>query len=198
MIRIIENKSSSYAPRTYANAQAALITAAFAVDYYTAGEKLTMKAAGTRFIKLPLEVEKLRSDPESQAEMLLKRVISMRVRKNELTINIAGNGIYTLARHGWSQAMINDHITTVLAIVHEQFGIKHIYCGGQTGADIAGAVAARRLGIDATVHMPRGLKQRTETGEDIQVEPKALAREIDMMAIDVQFGVKQKRAQMRP
>lgn len=46
MLTILEHKSSSYAPRTYENAAKADVTIAIAVDYNTAGERLTHKAAG--------------------------------------------------------------------------------------------------------------------------------------------------------
>ena len=49
-MKIIENKSSSYAPRTFANAKSADLTIAFAIDFGTAGEQLTKKAAGQRYV----------------------------------------------------------------------------------------------------------------------------------------------------
>lgn len=54
-IEILEHPSSSYAPRTWANAANSDVTIAMAVDYSTAGERLTHKAAGKRYLALPLD-----------------------------------------------------------------------------------------------------------------------------------------------
>lgn len=178
MIRIIENKSSSYAPRTYANASAGHLTVAFAVDYSTAGERLTKKAAGSRYIDLPLSIERVDVDFEDNAQKLLDRVLNTQAQ----TLNIAGNGIYTLVRFGWDQEKLNRYIYEVLEYVHTRSHITHIYNGGQTGADIAGAVAADALGIDVTIHMPRGLIQRLEDGTDVNRNPKDIYNEVKAMA----------------
>ena len=50
-------RSSSYAPRTQVNASSADLTVAFATDYATAGERLTMKMAGYRYVAVPLELD---------------------------------------------------------------------------------------------------------------------------------------------
>lgn len=49
MLHIAQHKSSSYAPRTYANASQG-VTLAVAVDFNTAGERLTTKAADGKIL----------------------------------------------------------------------------------------------------------------------------------------------------
>lgn len=49
---IKESTSSKYTPRTYYNAKSADLTVAFAVDFSTAGERCTHKAAGANIVQL--------------------------------------------------------------------------------------------------------------------------------------------------
>lgn len=161
MINVKEHHSSGYAPRTEFNAKSADWTLALAVDMTTAGERLTKKLAGNRYSGF--EISK-----NTNFNEVSKVLIADLLRTSSKTLNIAGNGIYTLSRHGWSQADINKVMLEVMAPVLESCGITKIYTGGQTGADIAGAVAAATLGVDVEVTLPRGYKQRYETADLIQ------------------------------
>lgn len=161
-LHILEHSSHTYSPRTYENASRADLTVAFACDFTTAGEKLTHKAAGDRFVSIDLK-----TDPLQAARILYK---SMRDR-NARSLNVAGNGLYTLSRNSWTQKGVNDYIYAVLAKVHEYWPIQSVRSGGQTGADIAGIVAAYALKIPATALFPKGLIQR---GEDKIDRPKTL------------------------
>jgi hypothetical protein len=160
MLTILEHTSSSYAPRTYANAAKGDVTIAIAVDYTTAGEKLTHKAAGDKYLKL---------DPKSSWIFTARELYShLATRKlNTPVINVAGNGIYTLAKHGCDQKHCNLYVYNILAKVHEHWPIGEIVSGGQTGVDLAGGVAGYVLGIPTTMLLPKGFKQRFEDGIDI-------------------------------
>lgn len=182
MIHIKEHQSGSYAPRTHANAASASVTAAFALDFHTAGEKLTKKAAGYQYIALPLQQEMEEVSPIQNAVALL----AFCRKKKAHSINVAGNGIYTTSRFGWDQTRLNAYVYQVLSYVHQEHPLQHVYCGGQTGLDIAGAVAAEALGIAVTIHMPKGLKQRLETGEDVIRHPRELYQEVKAMASTLQ------------
>lgn len=151
MLQILEHTSSSYGPRTYVNAKSAELTVAFAADFTTAGERLTHKAAGDRYLSIPLE-----EDPLQAARVLYKALRDGGAH----TLNVAGNGIYTLARHGWTQERVNAYLYAVLAKVHEHWPLHHVRSGGQTGVDLAGVVAAYALGIDAEALLPKGFVQR--------------------------------------
>lgn len=181
MIRILQHSSPSYAPRTYVNAGSADLTLAFAIDYHTAGEKLTMKAAGTRkFLMLPLEIDGQEFDLNLHADAIIKKARQNGLK--EISANIAGNGSYTLTNYRWEQERVNQYITSVLRAVNEVIPIIKIVSGGQTGADIAGAVAARVLGIDAVITMPKGYKQRGKDNKDIDRNPHKICSEIDAFA----------------
>lgn len=160
MVTVQEHKSDSYAPRTYFNATSGDVTVAFAVDLSTAGEKLTHKAAGEKYIGFLLEES---TDSLEVARQLFK---FMR-HKQAKTLNIAGNGIYTLSKHGCDQHHINQFVLDVVSKVHEHWPIEKIYTGGQTGVDLAGAVVAQYLGIEALITLPKGYKQRFENSQDI-------------------------------
>lgn len=156
---INEHKSSSYSPRTYHNASISDVTVAIAVDHNTAGEKCTQKAAGDKIIKLEWSLAYL-----SMARQLWKYMNNLDVK--EPTINIAGNGIYTFYKHNVTQEMVNRVVFDMLSKVHEHWPIGKIVCGGQTGTDLAGAVAAYKIGIPCVVTMPKGFKMRFQNGKD--------------------------------
>lgn len=182
LINIVEHKSPSYGPRTYANAAQGDFTIAFAVDFFTAGERLTKKAAQRNcFIEAPL-LNEMREVPVRQHIDLIINTIRQHPSPS---LNIAGNGIYTLTRFGFDQARVNVYIYEVLKAVHQKTPIREIICGGQTGADIAGAVAAKALGIPCIVRMPRGFRQRFEDGVDVNSDPKELCISIHTMAKQV-------------
>ena len=152
LLTVQEHTSSSYAPRTYANALNADLTVAFAVDFTTAGERLTHKAAQARYHAIPLAGE-----PIVAARSLYR---AMRLH-NARTLNIAGNGIYTLSQVGsWSQESVNQWVFAVLQKVAAHWPLTHVRSGGQTGVDIAGVAAAHALGLDALALLPRGYRQR--------------------------------------
>jgi hypothetical protein len=161
MLTILEHTSKSYGPRTYANAHKGNVTIAIAVDYNTAGEKLTHKAAGKKYIALPPE-----DDWIVNARRLWKKLTGSNIT-GKCVVNVAGNGIYTLAKHGVSQDEVNLYVYRVLGKVHTYFHIDEIISGGQTGVDLAGGVAGVALDIPTTLLLPKGFVQRHENGIDV-------------------------------
>lgn len=158
MINLLEHKSSSYAPRTYHNA-AQGVTLAYTVDHSTAGEKLTQKAAGDKIVK----VEALHTFDHLQPARSLYAML----KKHDChVVNVAGNGIYTFVKHGLGQRNVNQAIYDILYTVNQHWPITHIVSGGQTGADLAGLVAAAHLDIECTGTWPKGFKMRFEDGFD--------------------------------
>lgn len=173
MITIVEHKSSHYGPRTWHNA-AQGVTLAYAVDHTTAGEKLTQKAAGEKIVM----VDANKHDDLNAARALY----SMLKKHNCRTVNVAGNGIYTFAKHGFGQHNVNDAILNILYTVNQHWKIEHIVSGGQSGADLAGLVAAGILGIPATGTWPAGFKMRFENGRDVNHSPEEIMGIIDAYA----------------
>jgi len=161
LLTIKEHSSEKYTPRTYYNATSADLTFALATDLSTAGEKCTKKAAGNKY----LGVEYVHQEDIVIARLLYKDLR----RRNAKTLNIAGNGIYTLCKQGLTQGDINRIIYNIINLVHIHWPIEKIYTGGQTGVDIAGAVAGYALEIETEVTLPKGFIQRFEDGKDRQM-----------------------------
>lgn len=158
MLLVKEHSSSKYTPRTYYNAKSAEITLAFAMDFNTAGERLTNKASYPNYLDLPLD------DPWIDNARKVWRVLH---KNNYSIINIAGNGIYTLSKYGMKQSDIDTYVLNVIKQVHEYHKITKIYTGGQTGVDLAGAKVGYQLGIDTEVTLPKGYIMRFEDGKDV-------------------------------
>lgn len=158
-----EDVSPSYAPRTYANAKADA-TFAYAVDFTTAGERLTQRAAGTRILQVPVG-----TPSADAAERLLAHLRHLQAH----TLNVAGNGLYTLVRHfphipaQELQAKVDAYVLRVLALVHAQYPLTQVRSGGQTGIDESGIKAGIALGVPTLALLPNGYKIRTGGGEDI-------------------------------
>ena len=159
MLSIVDHASPSYGPRTRQNAADGDVTVAFAVDFETAGERLTRKAAGDRWLGLPLT-----DDPISSARTLYRWLRDRSLARP--TVNVAGNGLHSLSKHGWTQDAANRHVFAVLSKVHEYWPIGKIVSGGQTGIDLAGIVTAHALCIDARALLPKGFIQRDADGVD--------------------------------
>lgn len=159
MIELVEHRSSSYAPRTYHNASQG-VTLAYAIDHNTAGEKLTQKAAGAKIVMVYADSHR---DKLLEAARSLYKALKI---DDCHVVNVAGNGIYTFTKHGLTQESVNYDIHFILEIVSKHWEIKKIVSGGQSGADLAGLVAAAKLGIDCTGTWPKGFKMRFEDGID--------------------------------
>lgn len=157
MIGFQESPFSGYGPRTKYNAENADVTVAIAVDFTTGGEKLTQKCAIGKFIAI---------NPTTSPESAAERIIEFMTRKGAASINIAGNGIYSWEKAGWSQDRVNQYICDTLSRVHARRPIESIRSGGQTGADWAGLVAAEILGIPGVGFFPKGFVQRNSNKVD--------------------------------
>ena len=171
-IEIKAHEARGYGPRTYANAAAGDVTIAVAADYSTAGERLTRKAAGLRYLALPL-----RDDPVANARRLYRHLNDRGMA--DKVINVAGNGMHTLSRHGFTQGQVDDYMHRLLAPVHEHLGIGRVISGGQTGIDMAGAVAAARLDIPVGLLLPAGFRQRDSAGTDHEVTEAQVLSQIE-------------------
>lgn len=165
-LEIVEHKSSSYGPRTYHNAASADVTIAIAVDYSTAGEKCTHKAAGDKYLRL---------QHSAYANIDLARILYLHMRKHNCkSINVAGNGIYTLSKSGLTQASINQDVYEILSTVHKHWPIEKIVSGGQTGVDLAGGVAGFKLDIPTLMTYPKGFKMRFEDKIDRDMSKQSI------------------------
>lgn len=162
LLTIHQHHMSLYGPRTFANVQRSDLSLAFAVDFGTAGEKLTTTAAAN--LRKPFVGCDLKR-PHRENVTLINKALS-RITQPTLAINVAGNGIYTLKKHGWSQEQVNRAVYLTLLQVHQGHRITSVRSGGQTGADIAGAVAGVLLEVDTLLYMPKSCRQRNEENMD--------------------------------
>ncbi|CAE6821110.1 hypothetical protein R70006_06201 [Paraburkholderia domus] len=153
LLSIEQHTSASYGPRTWANAAGADITVAFAVDFTTAGELLTKRAAGDRYLAIDLGSG---LKPIEAARLIYREC----KRRSARSVNVAGNGVYTLGKHGWSQVEANAFVHASLAKVHEFRPFEYVRSGGQTGIDLAGGIAGIAMDVPTTMLFPAGLRQR--------------------------------------
>jgi hypothetical protein len=181
-LRILEYGSASYAPRTRYNARTADVTVAFAVDPNTRGEQLTQREARGRYALVEIDVTRGVSEV---AEALIAKLEALEIPVRIL--NVAGNSLHTLAKHGLGQSRIDTWVHGVLTYVHRRYRLEHVLCGGQTGVDIAGAVGAVALGIPVTVSMPVGFIQRgadgtdrAHTREEVEAQVRGQVRDLDL------------------
>ena len=164
-LTLLEDMSPEYKPRTLKNAREADVTVAFAVDFATAGERLTHRAAGPRYVGIPYG--RPVREAATQLEAFLKQ-------KQARSLNVAGNGIYTLNLRRVSQREANQWVYDVLKLATSAVGLRAIRSGGQTGIDTAGLVAALALGIPATGLYPKGFKTRGLDMRDVSNEATTL------------------------
>ena len=169
-----EDQNTGYAERTKKNASADA-TIAIAVDFNSTGEKLTKRSVleqGKKYI--PIDANSL-SDIGFRANKIVEILNSV----NAKTLNIAGNGIYTM-KGKYTQQQVDDFTYDLLKAVVESPNLKNkitsIRTGGQTGFDEAGAKAGIRLGVSTTILAPKGWKFRDVTGKDISNEQQFKAR----------------------
>lgn len=184
-IYVQEHASTGYQARTRFNAEKSDLTLAFAVDPNTAGERLTKKVATEAKYGIICLIDT--SVPE--AVRRITNIVENRLQGEPINIlNIAGNGIYTLLAHGWSQRRTNAYLVEVFRGLRDNCGIvpaKGFRSGGQTGVDIAGAVMANVLGIDAVITLPKGYLQRGANNKDFTQTREAVIEQITRMSAEL-------------
>ena len=174
-----EHPAEGYRSRTLINAQQADLTVAFAVDFDTAGERLTKSAAAGRYVAVA------HATPVSAAVNAL--CDALKRLPGPAVLNVAGNGLYTFqAKLGMGQSDVNAWLLEVLGGVHQVHKIGRIRSGGQTGADTAGLVAALALGIPALGLYPKGFLRRNTAGKDFTSSASDLERELRDAAAQLQ------------
>ena len=176
MIQVLQTSTTEYKPRTEQNARSSDLTVAFAEDFSSLGEKLTKKVAGENYVAIHLS-----TDPLEAARTLYRNLKS----RNGKILNVAGNGIYTLVKFGWSQEKLDKYVFDVIAKVHEHWPIERVISGGQTGVDISGVIAAHALDIDVVATLPKGFKQRGEDHHDFYQTKDDVFNQIESGALRI-------------
>lgn len=173
-IKFEEEKTFGYKNRTIKNTSADA-TIAIAVDFTTAGEKLTKDYVlnqNKKYIALDannLEVTKERVDK------IVEKLNSVSAK----TLNIAGSDIYAMKGKYTQQQVDNftyELLNKVLNSPNLKTKIESIRSGGQTGFDEAGVKAGVRLNISTLVLAPKGWTFRNIYGQNISNEQQFKAR----------------------
>lgn len=182
----VTSLGKGYEPRTRHNANAAHVTIAVARDFSTAGEKLTERVAGGRYVRIAC--------PDSAAlEDATRIVMAAEAVKSAvdgwqggIILNVAGNGIYTWSkRNNTDQRQINALLLNIVATIHACVPLAKIVCGGQSGSDWGGAVAGICLGIPVEVTYPDGFLIRLGDGVDRRCNPAGLRQKMIADALDL-------------
>lgn len=164
---IREHSSEKYPPRTAINASSGDVTLALATDMNTRGEVLTKELvlkANKLYVGIPLTDELSSFD-------VARSLYSAFKKTGGNHLNIAGNSILTLEEAGCTQDWINEFVFASVEKLHQHWPLAKIVTGGQTGVDMAGAVAGVALGIHTEVTFPKGFLQRFNKSGDITQSP---------------------------
>lgn len=181
-IKFEEEQTSGYRNRTIKNASADA-TIAIAVDFNSAGEKLTKSSVLNQNKKyIPIDPKNIAEDDEIFAKTVWEIVNELN-SVNAKTLNIAGNGIYTI-KGKYTQEQIDSFTYGLLKAVTESPDLKNkitsIRTGGQTGFDESGAKAGVKLGIPTKILAPKGWTFRNIEGKDISNEQQFKARFVNL------------------
>lgn len=169
MIEFKECQKEGYAARTIENASAD-VTIAFAMDFSTPGERLTKKTVlEQKKIYVPIDVSNTTNDFTDLHRERSNLIVD--ALKNVKTLNIAGNGLYTLVNYGFINQEDVDRCCmlylkwSIERLRHlGKFNLELIRSGGQSGFDEAGLKCAEKMGIPALCLAPKGWKFINEKG----------------------------------
>ena len=141
-----ESKEYGYRQRTITNASADA-TIHFAMDFSTAGEILTKNSVKNQRKKyIPINANNLKVTKDR-----IEKLVSKLNKVNAKTLNVAGNGMYTLCKkqNDLTQERIDSFVFDMLnqALNHPNLKtkIELIRTGGQSGFDEAGGKAGIKL-----------------------------------------------------
>tara|TARA_Y100000593_G_C4320160_1_gene343371 strand:+ start:6278 stop:6862 length:585 start_codon:yes stop_codon:yes gene_type:complete len=167
-IELLQHDIFGYKARTIENAKKADHTILFCANKASSGSKLT-KQFSSRYTMIDVDMDAI-NKPNYMNHVRLKAAMKIvrEIRDIESPkLNIAGNTMFTFYLHHIRQEDVNQFIYDVLRIVMTYVPIEEIRSGGQTGADVAGLVAAYKLGIPAIGLYPAEYMIRTFEGEDV-------------------------------
>ena len=188
-VKLIEDTERSYLSRTRQNAEWSDVTIALGEDLTTAGELQTAKLAGAevveeertnargekyttvtkvtnpkkgKYVGINLNIV---SSAEAIAMEIYNQIIERNLPTDNIKLNIAGNGIYTLKSE---QAFYDKLLAEVLKALQDKgITISEVRSGGQSGIDEAGIKAAVSLGLKASILAPKGYRFRGKDNKDI-------------------------------
>lgn len=163
----------SYSQRTRENAANSDATIAFAYDFNTAWEKLTKSAAWNKYNSISIKNLSYQT-----LESKMREIADKLPADRDLTINIAGNWMYTLSANSDSdQEYYNKLLQEAISmLLSERPNIKTIISWWQTWIDEAWIIAGQRLWLKTIVNAPKWWKFRDASWKDISDENKFKSR----------------------
>jgi len=132
----------------------------------------TAKAAGDSLVSVDLPLKKGRLDVSASGVAAAVKDITDALPDEYLKgepfgVNLAGNGICTLEKAGVSQEDIDVFVAAVFdSLKRRGVNVASLRSGGQTGVDQSVALAAKAIGVQATVHAPADWSFRDASGKD--------------------------------
>lgn len=167
-IELLQHEIYGYRARTIENAKQADHTILFCANKNSSGSELTKRSAA-RYTMVGVDRDGIDNHNRmNHIRLEAGMQIIREIRDIESPkLNIAGNTMFTFYMHHIRQEDVNQFVYDVLRIVMTYVPIKEIRSGGQTGADVAGLVAAHKLGIPAIGLYPAEYMIRTFEGEDV-------------------------------
>jgi N-glycosidase YbiA len=103
-------------------------------------------------------------------KMLMKIRENQQLHDNSISINIAGNGLYTM-KNKYSQRNIDNFVLHLLSKVfkHPDFNkkVQFICSGGQTGFDESGAKLGYKLNLDTYIYTTADWKFKKSDGKTV-------------------------------
>lgn len=169
-----------YGQRTDENATADGVdfTLQFAVDFTTAGEVRTARAAGDSCIAVAIPLRDGRLDLSAKGvERAVQQIENVMpedyLRGEPFGVNLAGHGMSTLAKFGTQEDF--DVFIAAVALEMKRRGmvVSRWLSGGQTGIDEAVVSAARATGVPVRVHGPADWRFRGADGRDVKGDEAA-------------------------
>lgn len=182
---IIEDTQSGYRSRTVKNAEWSDITLALAIDAGSPGELETKEAAADKLLPYRLLDGDIAITEPSFVERLLSEVTTdirnhpryKSFSKEGLKLNIAGNRLAILFRHGISQQEIDDLLHAVIeGLLENGIAIAEVRSGGQSGVDEAGIHAAQDCSLPCSILCPKGFRFSTAEGHELSGAEKFTVR----------------------
>jgi len=188
LLSLKEDNTTGYAARTKKNASADS-TIALAVDFSSAGERLTKRSVlqqGKKYIAVNANNLEI-------TEQRVTNIVNELNRVKARSLNIAGNGIYTM-KGKYTQQQVDNFTYNLLKEVLNSPNLNNritsIRTGGQTGFDEAGAKAGIRLGIPTLILAPKNWVFRNERGTDISDEKGFKDRFRGLVGVNTQIEIR--------
>lgn len=179
----MEDSVRNYGHRTWQNAAWSDITLALATDFSSPGEVTTRKAAGNKHIayQIPENLEDIllsHAAKRREADRIVKLVAAHpNCRRDGIRLNIAGNGLVTLAKSGIGTEMVEALLREVFIRCRERgITILEVRSGGQSGVDEAGIKAAQQCGLKCSVLAPKGYRMRDKEGHELEGKERFIRR----------------------